>query len=140
MKKIKNYVDYEELLLKDLQNPQEALGYLNAALLDEDQRVFLLALKDVLTAQNIDISSLADEASITRQNIYRMLSAKGNPRWNSLTSLFKALGLHVHLSPVKKRSKVELFPIDKKLYTLLAKQAAKTGVSLDVLVHEKLQK
>ena len=39
--------DFKEYLFETLQNPQEARAYLNAALLDDDQRVFLLALKDV---------------------------------------------------------------------------------------------
>ena len=52
---------------------QEALAYLNAALQDEDPQIFLLALKDVLKAQDIDISAFAQEANITRQNIYRIL-------------------------------------------------------------------
>lgn len=42
---------YEEYLLKTLQSPEEVLGYLNAALLDEDPKVFLLALKQVFKAQ-----------------------------------------------------------------------------------------
>lgn len=46
----RKYKDYRESLLQDLQDPKEALAYLNAARLDEDKRVFLLALKDVLDA------------------------------------------------------------------------------------------
>lgn len=46
----KNHRDYEESLLEALKNPEEALGYLNAALEDEDPRIFLLALMDVLNA------------------------------------------------------------------------------------------
>lgn len=45
---------YEESLYEALKDHGEALAYLNAALQDEDQRVFVLALKDVLTAQNKD--------------------------------------------------------------------------------------
>lgn len=132
--------DYEESLLEALKDPQEALAYLNAALMDEDQRVFLLALKDVLKAQNIDISAFAQETEITRQNIYRMLSKTGNPRWESLTSLLNALGLQVYLGEKKQKSVPELFSIDKKLHKNLALQAAKQGISLNELVNEKLRK
>jgi DNA-binding phage protein len=51
MKKRSGEVDYYEVLLKDLQNPKEANAYLNAALQDEDPRVFLVVLKNVLEAQ-----------------------------------------------------------------------------------------
>lgn len=75
----KELTNYEKNLLEALKDHDESLAYLNAALQDEDQRVFLLALKDVLTAQSIDISAFAIESNITRQNIYR-ISNKGNPR------------------------------------------------------------
>lgn len=96
--KKRRHGDYQEYLLERLQNPKLALAYLNEALMDEDQRVFLLALKDVLAAQGGDMTALAEEANLNRQNIYRMLSKKGNPRWDSLTSLFNVLGLQVKLS------------------------------------------
>ena len=50
---MKRTKSYEENLLKALKDPEEALEYLNAALMDEDQEVFLLALNHVLKAQGI---------------------------------------------------------------------------------------
>lgn len=97
----KKHRNYEKSLFESLKDSQEALAYLNAALMDEDQRVFLLALKDVLAAQNIDISAFAQEANLSRQNIYRMLSQKGNPRWENLSLLIHAMGLQVQLSAKK---------------------------------------
>jgi DNA-binding phage protein len=70
MKRIKNY---EDSLVKALKDPEEALAYLNGALMDEDQEAFPLALKHVLKAQNVDISDFAQRTDITRQNIYHML-------------------------------------------------------------------
>ena len=135
----KKYQNYEESLLEALKDPQEALAYLNAALIDEDQRVFLLALKDVLKAQDIDITSFAQEANLTRQNIYRILSKAGNPRWQSLTSLLDALGLQVRLTN-KYETVTELFPLDKKLHKKLLRQAIQQGVSLDEFITAKLSK
>jgi len=94
----RKHVDYQEYLIESLRDPEQALAYLNACLEDEDERVFLLALKDVFEAQGGDMTALAKEASLNRQNLYRMLSKKGNPRWHSLTSLFDVLGLQVSLS------------------------------------------
>lgn len=93
-----SHASYKEWLFKELKNPEFAQAYLNEALQDEDQRVFLIAIKDVLEAQEADITAIAEQANLNRQNIYRMLSKKGNPRWDSLTSIFKALDLQVHLS------------------------------------------
>lgn len=98
----KKHRNYEESLFEALKDPQEALAYLNAALLDEDERVFLLALKDVFAAQGIDITAFAEESDLNRQNIYRMLSKKGNPRWVNLKSLIKTMGLELQLVQSRK--------------------------------------
>ena len=95
----KKHRNYEESLFEALQDPKEALAYLNAALMDEDQRVFLLALKDVLAAQGKAITEFAEESNLNRQNIYRMLSKTGNPRWDSLKTLINTMGLEVKLTP-----------------------------------------
>lgn len=99
--KKKIYKDYQELLLDELKDPEIALGYLNEALLDDDQRVFLLALKDVLQARGEDITALAKAIDMSRPSIYRMLSKSGNPRWDSLSPIFNALGYHMQLVPAK---------------------------------------
>lgn len=84
-------------MIKDLQDPKLAITYLNAALLDEDDRVFLLALKDVLKAQGGEIAAIAEEANLNRANLYRMLSKKGNPRWQSLRSVLHTIGLEFEI-------------------------------------------
>ena len=76
MIKKKLYKNYDELLHEELQNPKFAVAYLNEALQDEDQNVFLIALKDVLEAQGEDVSALAKKAHVSRQSLYRMLSKK----------------------------------------------------------------
>ena len=47
----REFRDYQEKLLQDLQDPELASAYLNEALKDEDPRIFLLALKNVCEAQ-----------------------------------------------------------------------------------------
>lgn len=100
----RKFRNYKEHLFDGLQDPQEALAYLNAALEDEDQRVFLLALKDVLEARNDNLTELAEEAKLNRQNLYRILSERGNPKLTSLKSLFDVLGLQIQLSFKDKNS------------------------------------
>jgi DNA-binding phage protein len=56
--------DYKKDLLKEVKNPQEAVGYLNAALEESDPRVFLLALRDVLEAQG-GLSHVAKKCRVT---------------------------------------------------------------------------
>jgi probable addiction module antidote protein len=84
---------YRDSLLESLQDPEEAAAYLDAALEDEDSRIFLLALRDVAEARGI--SSVAAEADLNRESLYRMLSEEGNPRLSSLDALLRALGLRL---------------------------------------------
>lgn len=84
---------YREQLLKDLKNPAEAAAYLNAALEDGSQDMFLMALRDV--AESRGMVTLAKESDLNRENLYRMLSAKGNPQLSSLSAILKNLGLRL---------------------------------------------
>ena len=97
----KRLIDYQDELIQSLQDPEEAVAYLNAALMDDDERVFLLALKNVLEAQEGDITSLAQVTKLNRENLYRMLSKKGNPKLTSIRSVLNALGLELAVQPYK---------------------------------------
>ena len=97
----KRYDDYRDYLLQKLKDPKKAFAYLQQAFLDEDQRVFLLALKDVLDAQGIDMATVAKESSLNRQNLHRILSKKGNPKLTSIRSILHVVGLELSLQPYK---------------------------------------
>ena len=99
----KRLMDYQERLLEDLQDPIEAQAYLNAALLDEDPRIFLLALKNVIEAQDKGMSDLAKKTKLNRENLYRMLSKKGNPKISSIIPVLNSLGLQLAVQPCKRK-------------------------------------
>lgn len=101
--KKRHYRNFQEILLEQLQDPDEAAAYLKAALADPDERIFLLALRDVLEAQGGTIADLAEETSLNKQNLYRMLSKKGNPRFVSLVNVLHAIGFEMDIHPTKKR-------------------------------------
>lgn len=90
-------VNDEAGLHEDLQDSVEASAYLNAALQDGHQDVFLMALRDVANAHGL--ARLASESALNRENIYRILSKKGNPRLSSLRGLLDALGLKLSVEP-----------------------------------------
>ena len=83
---------YKKTLIERLKNPKESAAYLNAALADDDLRVFLVALRDVVEAHG-GISELAKETELNRESLYRTLSLQGNPTLMSLFLMFDALGL-----------------------------------------------
>ena len=89
---------YHPELIKALRrDPREALEYLNAALEDGDPEVFLMALRDVAEAQG-GVAQLAEAAKLNRENLYRMLSDRGNPELRSLDALLHALGFRLAIA------------------------------------------
>ena len=90
-KKSKTSISYRDGLLKDLKDHEEAAAYLNGALEDGSQEVFMLALRDVADA--LGISDLSKKSGLNRENLYRILSEKGNPKLGSLSILLESMGL-----------------------------------------------
>ncbi len=84
---------YESGLKTSLLNPDEAAAYLNAALEENDREIFLLALRDVAEAHSF--SRVAQQTTLNRENLYRMLSSSGNPQLSSLTTLLQSVGLRL---------------------------------------------
>ncbi len=84
---------YEDGLKEDLRDPAEAAAYLDAAIEDGSQEVFLLALRDVAEARGI--ARLARQAMLNREHAYRILSEKGNPQLATIIALLNALGLRL---------------------------------------------
>ena len=96
---------YKEHLLEQLQNPKEAAAYLNAALHDDDHHVFLLALRDIAEAHG-GMGWLADQTDLNRENLYRTLSKRGNPRFFNLLTILDVIGLELSIQTRNKRSRV----------------------------------
>lgn len=90
MSKSRSYQDY---LIASLKDPEEAAGYLNAALEGGDIQVFLVALHNVVQAQG-GVSTLAEKANKSRTSLYKALSKKGNPYLKSTNEILSAIGMH----------------------------------------------
>ena len=84
---------YEDGLKESLLNPEEAAAYLNAAFEENNQEILLLALRDIADARGF--TKMAQDTFLNRENLYRMLSSKGNPQLSSLTNLLGSMGLRL---------------------------------------------
>ena len=93
----KPYTNYENGLKEALKNPIEAAEYLNESLESGQQDVFLMALKDVANARGF--TQIAQDTSLNRENLYRILSEKGNPQLSSLKNILDSLGLKLTVEP-----------------------------------------
>jgi probable addiction module antidote protein len=94
---------YHDELLKQLKDPREAAEYLNACLEDSEE-VFLLGLRDVVEARG-GIGGLSRTTELNRENLYRSLSKKGNPKLSSLSSILEAVGIQLRFAPTKKQKR-----------------------------------
>ncbi len=93
----KKTADYQEYLIESLKDPEEAAGYLNAALEGGDIEVFLLALHHVVHARG-GVAKIAKKAHKSRTSLYKALSKKGNPYLKSISEVLKAMGMHLSVS------------------------------------------
>jgi DNA-binding phage protein len=49
------------------------------------------------------VAWLAKETHLSRPAIYKIISDKGNPRWDSLAKVLSAFGLRINVSFAKKK-------------------------------------
>jgi len=89
---------YEETLTDILTTPEDMTAYLNESMEDEDPRVFLMALQDVVRMQGM--SHVSRQAGVNRQSLYKVLSGDRNPRVrnprvDTLNKVLHALGLRL---------------------------------------------
>ena len=95
--------NYQDELLKQLKDPAEAAEYLNACYQDSEE-VFLAALRNVVEARG-GVGAVAKLTELNRENLYRVLSDKGNPKLSSLSSILEAVGIKIQFAVRTKRKK-----------------------------------
>ena len=95
--------DYHKQLIKRLNSPSLQAAYINAVLEDGDRKMLLKALRNVAEA-NGGMRRLAEKTKLSRENLYRTLSEKGNPELSSLDQIIHALGLVLRVEPQRKHA------------------------------------
>ncbi len=89
---------FKDVLYENLKDPLEAKAYIDVALeeyeKDKDIEAFLMALRDVAEAQG-GLSKLADRTQLNRQNLYRALSNRGNPKLDTIDAILHGLGFRL---------------------------------------------
>lgn len=73
-----------------IENEEDAVAYINAALEDGDPALVAAAIGDVARAKGM--TKLARETGITRDGLYKALSSTGNPTFGTVMKVMKALG------------------------------------------------
>jgi len=105
-KRTNGYVEpsepWEPLFLEGLKDPEEALAYLNFCLREGELWDVLAAMQSIAKAQG-GFSKLARETGLSRVNLYSALSETGNPRFDSISKVLRALGMQVTVEPLQKK-------------------------------------
>jgi len=92
--------DYHTEHIEWLKDPENAAGYLNAVLEEEDKDALLLALRNIAEAEG-GMAAVAEKAHLKRESLYRMLSPRGNPALSNLFSILHGMGLKMTIQPDK---------------------------------------
>lgn len=79
-----------------LRTPEEMAAYLDAWLEEapEDAAGIAKALGDIARAKGM--TQVAKEAGLSRESLYRALSAGGNPSFATVLKVARALGVRLH--------------------------------------------
>ena len=87
-----------------LRNEREIAGYIEAVLEEGEPRMLPRALRNVADAMG-GIGKLAERTGLSRETLYRTLSERGNPRYDTLFNILTAFGLRVSVVPTRATSR-----------------------------------
>ncbi len=79
---------------RHLKGDAEIAAYIEEMLSEGDPRAMPIALRTVAEAAG-GIAALADKTGLSRETLYRTLSARGNPRLDTLATILAAYGLRL---------------------------------------------
>ncbi|MFW6598952.1 addiction module antidote protein [Propionibacteriaceae bacterium Y2011] len=82
-----------------LGNLEDAAAYLEAALEDGDDPALVAQALGTI-ARSGNLSELARRVGMSREGLYKALSADGNPSFATIVKVARALGLKLHFAPV----------------------------------------
>ena len=80
-----------------LKTDREMAAYLEAAFDDGEATVVAAALGDI--ARAVGMATVAREAGLGRESLYKALSRNGNPELGTVLRVLRAVGLRLHARP-----------------------------------------
>lgn len=93
----KKYQDYDTS--EFLETEDDIARYLNAVAEYNDPEMFQTVLGKVAKARGM--SSIAKEANVSRESLYRSLSAEGNPSFQTISKVLASMGLRLTIQPAE---------------------------------------
>ncbi len=94
----RTYLKFKDYLVEKLQDSTEAQAFLDAAIYeyeeDGDAEALMLALRYLVEAQG-GVPQLSEKTHLNKQNLYKILTGKTTPRFDTMISIIKGLGYHL---------------------------------------------
>ena len=82
-----------------LEDAEMIAAYLDATLEDSDPQLIALALGSI--ARSKGMTEIAKKTGITREGLYKALSADGDPKLSTFIGVLKSLGLRLSVKPLE---------------------------------------
>ena len=89
-------IPFENLYHEQLRDRKFAAVYLTECIADEDPKMFLVALRDVIDAHG-GMTHIAEAAGVNRESLYKAVSEKGNPSIGYLKRILEVLNIRLQL-------------------------------------------
>ena len=96
---------YDSFLIEELRDPELAAEYLSAAVEDGSVEQLLIALRAVVEAHG-GVGAVAEKTQLSRQAMYKTLSAEGNPTLTTLLPILTAVDLNLTFAPLSKAAAI----------------------------------
>jgi probable addiction module antidote protein len=81
-----------------LENREDMVAYLEAALEEGDPTLIVAALGDI--ARSKGMTTIAKETGLGRENLYKALSVSKNPEFATVLKVIQALGIRLHATAI----------------------------------------
>ena len=106
---MRKYRTWHEILMEDLADSVEAIGYLDVSLeeyqIDGDTSFFLRGLRNVVEAQG-GIEDVAKRTAIAPETLSKILSSEEAPHLDTFATILNALGCQLSIKPLKDKETI----------------------------------
>jgi probable addiction module antidote protein len=91
-------VSFDDYMVQSMKDPAQAAAYIEAVIDLEDPAALLVALRQVAKAHGM--AEVARRANVADKNLFKALSATGNPTLATVHKVLAAVGLRLSVEPL----------------------------------------
>lgn len=84
-------------VVEHLKTEEDMVLYFEACLEEGDSQLIAHALGDIARARGM--TQVAKDSGLSRESLYKALSGEGNPSFDTILRVTRALGLQLHATP-----------------------------------------